>query len=120
MENEGKKTTEKRKVRIAVATSLAVGVVIGGTVIYIMNGDSIKLGRLLKEYGKNKEGKTLIDCLTEYAKNSNHFVHTTPTDDTVTMANLVEGAKTLIESAEENGHIDEPVTALIAFTKNTK
>lgn len=123
MEKNDKKPTEKSKVRIAVATGLAIGAVIGGAVIYIMNGDSIKLGKLLKEYkqyGKNNEGKTLIDVLTKYAKNSDHFVHTTPVDDTETMANLVEGAKTLIESAEENGHIDEPVTALIAFTKNTK
>lgn len=116
-EKKEKKSTEKNKVRIAVATSMAVGAVIGGTVMYIVNGDSIKLGKLLKEYGKNKEGKTLIDCLTEYAKNSYWFYHVTPNEDAVSITDLVSGAEALVKSAVEEGHEGDNVTALIAFTK---
>lgn len=117
MEKNDKKTTEKSKVRIAVATGLAVGAVIGGTVIYIMNGDSIKLGRLLKEYGKNKEGETLIDCLTNYAKNSYWFYHVVPMDDSTSIKDLASGAEAIVKNAVEGGHEADNVTALIAFTK---
>lgn len=121
MENEGKKTTEKRKVGIAVGVSLAVGALIGGSVVYVLNGDSIKLGKILKEYGKHDDGRTLVDALTEYAKNSYWFYHVTPgADQNVTMKDLHSGAETLIKDAIESGRADDEVTTLIAFTKKAK
>ena len=121
MENKTEKLIEKRKVKIAVATGLAVGAAIGGAVIYAMNGDSIKLGKILKEFGKNAEGQLLTDILTEYANGSNRIDYTTPKKGVIkTMAELGEGAKILIDDAVENGRSNNNVVALMVFTKKVK
>ena len=120
-ENKIKKFGEEHKTAKAVMTGLAIGVAIGGAVIYAKTSDARKLWNLLNEYDRDNKGETLVSKLFEYANGADYAQRIGPTiTGTKTVAELGEAVDYIMKASEAADLLSDEVVGMVLFTKSSE
>lgn len=113
-----KENIQEHKKGIMLAAGLAVGTVVGGTVMYMLTRDARGLADTLKRFGKSIDDIELGKRIKQYVSNSNAIWYGNSTSDrTFTVGEIGDIANIMIRDAEEYELLDNKIVGTLVFVK---